>query len=61
MLPFYLPFVQVIDIVRAEEGLPRSRRKPGKVPLRIAEALVRKAARSTTDDVTAVVILFHKN
>eukprot|EP00752_Nemacystus_decipiens_P007302 g6533.t1 len=52
---------KVIDIVREEEDLPRSRSKPGKVPLRIAKALVGKAAQKSPDDITAVVILFHKH
>lgn len=58
MIPSY---DQVIDIVRAEVGQPRSKRKPGKVPLRVAESLVKKAAMVTIDDITAVVILFNKH
>eukprot|EP00903_Cladosiphon_okamuranus_P008977 g8588.t1 len=52
---------KVIDIVRAEEARSRSKKKPEKVPLRVAELLVKKAHKVTIDDITAVVILFNKH
>ncbi|CAN0053730.1 unnamed protein product [Scytosiphon promiscuus] len=49
---------KVVSVVRAETNRRRSKQKPTKAPLRVAEALAQRATKASEDDITAVVVLF---